>query len=67
MNKFEEFRYKVETYLESVFSVFVFLGELLVYIVACVWLFIVEIMISLWEKLLEKWDKLLIFLSNVFS
>lgn len=67
MNKFEEFRYKVETYLESLFSVFVFLGELLVYIVACVWFFIVEIMTSLWEKLLKQWDKLLIFLSNVFS
>lgn len=67
MNKFEEFRYRVETYLESMFSVFVFLGELLVYIIACVWLFIVEIMISLWEKLLKQWDKLLIFLSNVFS
>lgn len=67
MNKFDEFRYKVETYLESVFSVFVFLGELLVYIIACVWFFIVEIMISLWEKSLKQWDKLLIFLSNVFS
>lgn len=67
MNKFEEFRYKVETYFESLFSVFVFLGELLVYIVACAWFFIVEIMISLWEKLLKQWDKLLIFLSNVFS
>ena len=67
MNKFDEFRYKVETYLESVFSVFVFLGELLVYIVACVWLFTAELMVSLWEKSLEKWDKLLIFLSNVFS
>lgn len=67
MNKFEEFRYKVEMYMESVFSVFVFLGELLVYIIACIWFFIAELIVSLWEKSVEKWDKLLIFLSNVFS
>lgn len=67
MNKFEEFRYKVETYMESVFSVFVFLGELLVYIIACIWFFAFEIIVSLWEKSLKQWDKLLIFLSNVFS
>lgn len=67
MSKFEEFRYKLETYMESVFSVFVFLGELLVYIIACIWFFIAELMVSLWEKSLKQWDKLLVFLSNVFS
>lgn len=66
MNKFEEFRYKIETFLESLFSVFVFLWELFIYIIDHVWFFTVESIVSLWEKLLEKWDKLLIFLSKTF-
>lgn len=67
MNKFEEFRYKLETYLESVFSSLLFLGELLVYIIAYAWFFAVKIMISLWENFVKQFDKLLIFLSNLFS
>lgn len=67
MTKLEELRYKIETYIESLFIVFIFLGELLVYIIACAWFFLSELIISSWKKLIKKLDKLLIFLSNVFS